>query len=200
MLQQTEINTLLQGELHRLRRKFSAQSAYDRAEGKRQSEARQDRVTAEAIAMVAARGLKFDITPADRQRLQSNGLSPSEVAEIHPTIAGLVEACLLPPSPGKIARLLREQGIADTTANLAEGETVHLRAMAIALREQADAWDSGFIDDADHLHEAAVAAVRERRIRFLMGRLPMLASWCLVPHFEPRIPKWNCLQTFAMQY
>ena len=101
---------------------------------------------------------------ADRQRLQSNGLSPSEVNEIHPTLAGLVEVGLLPTSPGKIARLLREQGIADTPANLAEGETVHLRAMAIALREQADAWDSGFIDDAAYLHEAAFSAVRERRI------------------------------------
>jgi hypothetical protein len=164
MLQQTEINTLLQGELHRLRRKFSAQSACDRADGGRSNEARQDRITAEAFAMVAARGLKFDITPADHQRLQSNGLSPAEVGEIHPTLAGLVEAGLLPPSPGKIARLLREQGIADTTANLAEGETVHLRAMAIALREQADAWDNGYIDDAAYLQEVAVAGVRERRI------------------------------------
>jgi hypothetical protein len=164
MLQQHEVNSLLQGEIHRLRRKFSAQSAYDRAEGNRENEARQDRIAAEAIAMVAARGLKFDITPADRQRLQSNGLSLSEVNEIHPTLAGLVEAGLLPPSPGKITRLLREQGIADTPANLAEGETVHLRAMAIALNEQADAWDSGFIDDAAYLHEAAVAAIRERRI------------------------------------
>lgn len=164
MLQQTEINSLLQGELHRLRRKFSAQSACDRADGKRETEARHDRITAEALALVATRGLKFDITPADRQRLQSNGLSPSEVNEIHPTLAGLVEVGLLPTSPGKIARLLREQGIAATSANLAEGETVHLRAMAIALREQADAWDNGFIDDADHLHEASIAAVREERI------------------------------------
>jgi hypothetical protein len=163
MLQQTEVNSLLQGELHRLRRKFAAQSACDRADGKREAEGRQDRIAGEALAMVAARGLKFDLTPADRQRLQSNGLSASEVNEIHPTLAGLVEGGLLPTSANKIARLLREHGIADTPANLAEGRTVHLRAMAIALREQAEAWDSGFIDDAAYLHEVADTAVREPR-------------------------------------
>src|ERR1700690_81342 len=44
MLQQTEVNSLLQGELHRLRRKFAAQSACDRADGKREAEARRDRI------------------------------------------------------------------------------------------------------------------------------------------------------------
>jgi hypothetical protein len=161
MLQQTEINTLFQAELRRLRRKFAAQAACDRAEGNRESEARQDRLTAEAMALAANRGITFKLTPADHQRLQSRGLSPSEIAEIQPTLAGLVETGLLPPSPSKIARLLREQGILDTSANLAEGETVHLRAIAIALSEQADTWDAGFIDDADHLREAATAAARE---------------------------------------
>jgi hypothetical protein len=79
-----------------LRRKFAAQSACDRADGTPEAEARQDQITAEALAMVATRGLKFDLTPADRQRLEAGGLSPSEVNEIHPTLAGLVEVGLLP--------------------------------------------------------------------------------------------------------
>lgn len=163
MLQQSEVNALLQGELRRLRRKFASQSAFDRADDRREDEARQDRVVAEALAMVASRGLKFEISPTDRERLQSTGLSASEVNAIHPTLAGLVEVGLLPTSTRKVARLLREQGIVDTPANLAEGETIHLRAMAVALREQAEAWDSGFIDDFAHLHEVANSAVREPR-------------------------------------
>lgn len=60
-----------------------------------------------------------------------------------------------PPSPC---------GLAETPANLAQAETIYLRAMATALREQADAWGNGFIDDADRLHEAATAAVCEQRM------------------------------------
>lgn len=157
MLNAAETNALLQGEIARLRSKYAALSAGDLHDGVRATEARRDRIAAAAFAMCAARGIKFELTAADRERLQTDhGLSRIEVDEIEPFLAGLVEARMLPPPPTKIARLLRHHHIPETATNFAQAQAIHLRANSIALSEQADIYDTGaFVDDAEALRAAA---------------------------------------------
>jgi hypothetical protein len=160
MLSAVEINRLLQGEIARLRSKYTAMAAGDILDGTRAAEARQDRIAAAAYALCAARGVKVELSEADRERLQqAEGLSPAEIDEITPFLAGLLEASLLPPPPGKLVRLLRAQGIAETPVNLAQAERIDLRANSIALREQANIYEEAvFVDDAAHLGAAAKRA------------------------------------------
>lgn len=161
MLSASECNSVLQAEIKRLRARFGALSAIDIADGIRAQEARGDRIAAAGYALVASRGLKFDISPADRARLQSEGLAPAEIDQIQPLLAAYMQAGLLPPPPGKMARLLREQGHPDTEINRAQARNLYLRALSIALREQADIYETGFSDDSEHLALIASATVRD---------------------------------------
>lgn len=161
MLASDQINTLLQGEIGRLRTRYAALAAIDQFDGTRTAEARQDRVAATAYDLIAARGLAFDITPADRQRWQTEGLSPEEIDQIRPFLVGLAKKHLLPPPAGKIARLLRQHGIPETPVNCAQAESLYWRAHATALREQADVHENtSFIDTELHLQLAAQRATQ----------------------------------------
>lgn len=75
MLTQQQSNTILQGELQRLREKFASHNAHDLLENIRREEARIDRIVAEVYALVAARDLQFELSDADRVRLQAKGLT-----------------------------------------------------------------------------------------------------------------------------
>jgi len=123
MLSTGEANSILQGEIRRLRSRFAAQSALDLADGRREEEARRDRIAAAAYSLIATRGLKFDPYDTDRERLQREGFSPQEIEEIHPLLASYVKARILPPLPGKMANLLHQRGITDTEVNRANGKT-----------------------------------------------------------------------------
>ena len=183
MLSTDQMNRLLQDQVAGLRSKHAALSAGDLLDGNRAAEARRDRIAAAAFSLVAARGITLAITPDDRERLRAEGLTPAEIDQIQPFLAGLVEAGLLPPPAAKIGRLLSQAGLPETALNASQAEAIYLRANAIALREQADIYENAsFVDDAFHLQQAAQRASQNNRA--VVGEFPQQPAENATAHSE----------------